>query len=133
MIIPKEVQSIIEKLKKKEYEAYVVGGCVRDLLLGTKPKDWDITTDAKPEEIKKIFPKSFYENQFGTVTVITSSPDKTLREIEITTYRIDEKYTDKRHPDKIRFAKTLKEDLASRDFTINALALNIKREKNRNN
>lgn len=123
MNIPKEVQSIIKKLTQRGFEAYAVGGCVRDLLRNTKPKDWDITTNAKPEEIKKIFPKSFYENKFGTVTVLTKSQDKTLAEVEITTYRIDEKYSDKRHPDKIRFAKTLKEDLARRDFTVNALAL----------
>lgn len=130
MKIPEEVKSIIRKLEKHNYEAYIVGGCVRDLLLvplaGGKPKDWDITTNAKPKEIQKIFPKSFYANKFGTVTVQTGSKDETLAEIEVTTYRIDEKYTDKRHPDKIRFAKTIKEDLARRDFTVNALALDIK-------
>ena len=133
MNIPKEVKSIIEKLQKARlpakqanYEAYIVGGCVRDLLLGKKPKDWDITTNAKPKEIQKIFPKSFYANKFGTVTVQTGSKDKTLIEIEVTTYRIDEKYSDKRHPDKIRFAKTIEEDLKRRDFTINALALDNK-------
>lgn len=123
MTIPKQVNQVMEKLLQKGYEAYVVGGCVRDLLRKVKPQDWDITTNAKPEEIRKIFPKSFYENKFGTVTVITKSKDKTLAEIEITTYRIDEKYTDKRHPDKIKFAKTIEEDLARRDFTVNALAL----------
>ena len=91
--------------------------------MGQKPKDWEITTNAKPEEIKKIFPKSFYENKFGTVTVLTSSKDETLREIEITTYRKDGKYSDKRHPDEIKYAKTIEEDLARRDFTVNALAL----------
>ena len=116
MTIPSEVKSIIEKLQKANYEAYAVGGCVRDLLRGVKPKDWDVTTNAKPEEIQKIFPKSFYANKFGTVTV---------KEVEITTYRIDEKYSDKRHPDKIRFAKTIKEDLARRDFTVNAMALGL--------
>ncbi len=126
MKIPEEVKSIIKKLEKHNYEAYVVGGCVRDLLLDGKPKDWDITTNAKPKEIQKIFPKSFYANKFGTVTVQTGSKDKTLAEIEVTTYRIDEKYTDKRHPDKIRFAKTINEDLTRRDFTVNALALDIR-------
>ena len=126
MKIPEEIKSIIEKLQKANYEAYIVGGCVRDLLLGKKPKDWDITTNARPKEIQKIFPKSFYANKFGTVTVQTGSKDETLIEVEVTTYRIDEKYTDKRHPDKIRFAKTIKEDLARRDFTVNALALDIK-------
>lgn len=126
MTIPSEVKNIMEKLEKAKFEAYVVGGCVRDLLRKAKPLDWDITTNAKPEEIKKLFPKSFYENKFGTVTVMTTSKDKTLKEIEITTYRIDEKYTDKRHPDKIRFAKTIEEDLARRDFTVNAMALDKK-------
>ena len=123
MTIPKEVKSIIEKLQKSGYQAYAVGGCVRDLLRGIKPKDWDITTNAKPKELQKIFPKSFYANKFGTVTVQTNSDDETLKEIEITTYRIDEKYSDKRHPDKIHFAKTIEEDLTRRDFTVNALAL----------
>lgn len=123
MTISNEVKNIMKKLEKAKFQAYVVGGCVRDLLRKVKPQDWDITTNAKPEEIQKIFPKSFYANKFGTVTVLTKSKDKTLVEIEITTYRIDEKYTDKRHPDKIRFAKTIEEDLARRDFTINAMAL----------
>jgi poly(A) polymerase/tRNA nucleotidyltransferase (CCA-adding enzyme) len=126
MEIPKQVKEIMEKLAQNKFEAFIVGGCVRDLLRKVKPQDWDITTNAKPEEIRKIFSKSFYENKFGTVTVLTKSKDKTLAEIEITTYRVDEKYTDKRHPDKIRFAKTIKEDLARRDFTINALAMDEK-------
>lgn len=123
MAIPKEVQSVLEKLKKSGFEAYAVGGCVRDFLRGLKPKDWDVCTKAKPEEIQKIFPKSFYENNFGTVTVQVKSKKAALREIQITTYRIDEKYTDKRHPDKVRFTNNLREDLARRDFTINAMAL----------
>ena len=123
MTIPSEVKNIMEKLVEKGFEAYAVGGCVRDLLRKVKPQDWDITTNAKPEEIRKLFKKSFYNNKFGTVTVLTSSKDKTLAEVEITTYRIDEKYTDKRHPDKIHFAKTIDKDLARRDFTINALAM----------
>lgn len=125
MEIPKQVNLIMEKLQKADYEAYIVGGCVRDFLRNVKPQDWDITTNAKPEEIRKLFPKSFYENKFGTVTVQVKSEDKTLSEIEVTTYRVDEKYTDKRHPDKIRFAETIEEDLARRDFTINAIAMNI--------
>ena len=125
MEIPKEVKNVIEKLKKAGFEAYVVGGCVRDFLRGEKPKDWDITTNAKPTEIRKLFPKSFYENRFFTVTVLTESKDPTLREIEITTFRKEAKYTDKRHPDFIEFAKTLEEDLKRRDFTVNAMALKI--------
>jgi tRNA nucleotidyltransferase (CCA-adding enzyme) len=124
MTIPKEVNLILEKIQEKGFQAYVVGGCVRDLLMEKKPKDWDITTNAKPEAIKKIFPKSFYENKFGTVTVLTGSKDKTLTDVEITTFRKDGKYSDKRHPDEIKYAKTIEEDLSRRDFTINALALN---------
>ena len=125
MEIPKEVKKVIEQLKEKGFDAYIVGGCVRDLLREVEPEDWDITTNAKPEEIQKIFPKSFYENKFLTVTAQTESPDPKLKEIEITTYRSEAKYTNKRHPDKIGFAKTLEEDLARRDFTINAIALEI--------
>src|SRR4030043_989863 len=123
MTIPKEVNLIIDKLQKNKFEAYIVGGCVRDLLLNQKPKDWDITTNAGPEKIQKLFPKSFYENKFGTVTVITNSKDKALKTIEITPFRLEGKYSDKRHPDEIKFAKTVEEDLARRDFTVKALAL----------
>ncbi len=123
MEIPKEVEQIIEKLKEQGFEAYAVGGCVRDALRGVKPSDWDVTTNAKPEKLKKIFPKSFYENKFGTVTVQTGNQDYTLKEIEITTFRTEEKYSDMRHPDEIKFAKTIGEDLKRRDFTVNAMAL----------
>jgi len=129
MKIPNEVQFIIELLKKEGYEAYIVGGCVRDLLRGIKPEDWDIATDAKPQEIQKIFPKSFYSNQFFTVTVLTENQDPSLKEIEITTFRKEAKYTDKRHPDEISFAKTIQEDLSRRDFTINAMAIEIQNSK----
>jgi len=126
MKLPKEVQSLLTQLEKQGFEAYVVGGCVRDLLLGQEPKDWDITTKAQPKQIQKIFPDSFYQNKFGTVTVKTKSKEPTLKEIEITTFRTEQKYTDKRHPDKISFTTNLKDDLARRDFTINALALDKK-------
>jgi len=126
MELPQEIKTILNKLDKAGFEAYVVGGCLRDLLIGQKPKDWDITTKAKPEQIQKIFPDSFYQNKFGTVTVKTKSKELTLQEIEITTFRTEQKYTDKRHPDKICFTSNLKEDLARRDFTINALALDKK-------
>ncbi len=123
MIIPKEVNLILEKLHKARFEAYIVGGCVRDLLLDEKPKDWDITTNATPTQIRKLFPKNFYENKFGTVSVITNSKDETLKVVEITPYRLEGKYSDKRHPDEIKFAKKLEDDLARRDFTVNALAM----------
>ncbi|MCD6500670.1 CCA tRNA nucleotidyltransferase [bacterium] len=126
MVIPNEVKFVIDQLKKGGYEAYVVGGCVRDILRGVEPKDWDVATNAKPTEIGRVFLKSFTDNKFGTVTVLTDSENPRLKEIEITTYRIDEKYTDKRHPDKISWAKTIEEDLARRDFTVNAMALGEK-------
>ena len=125
MRIPKEVKAVIQGLEKKGFESYIVGGCVRDFLRGAEPEDWDVATLAQPEEIQKVFPKSFYENKFLTVTVRTGSKNKKLKEIEITTYRLEAKYTDKRHPDEIKFAKTIKEDLARRDFTVNAIALKI--------
>ena len=128
MKLPKEIQSILNKLDKKGFDAYAVGGCVRDLLLKQEPNDWDITTKAKPEEIQKIFPDNFYENKFGTVTVKAKSKKENLKEIEITTYRTEQSYTDKRHPDKISFTFNVEEDLSRRDFTINALALNKKGE-----
>lgn len=121
--IPAEVVGVVEKLQKSGHEAYAVGGCVRDLTRGVKPKDWDVTTSAKPEEILELFPDSFYENKFLTVTVKTESADATLKEIEVTTFRAEGKYTDKRHPDEVRFAETLEKDLSRRDFTINAIAL----------
>jgi poly(A) polymerase/tRNA nucleotidyltransferase (CCA-adding enzyme) len=129
MEMPREVKLIVDRLKKNGFEAYVVGGCVRDFLRGVEPEDWDVTTNAKPEEIMKIFPKSFYENKFLTVTVLTGSENPKLKEIEITTFRKEAKYTDKRHPDFVGFAKTLEEDLARRDFTINAMAIEIGRRK----
>lgn len=126
MEIPKQIKLIIKQLEKSGYQAYVVGGCVRDFLLNVKPKDWDITTNAKPEEIRKIFTKTFYQNKFLTVTVQTESKDPCLKEVEVTTFRFEAKYTDKRHPDQVKFAQTLEQDLARRDFTINAIALDLK-------
>lgn len=122
MNLPSEVLSVISALSEAGFEAFAVGGGVRDMLLGNKPKDWDVTTNAKPEEIQNVFPKSFYANQFGTVTVLTKSSEESLKEIEITTYRKEAAYSDQRHPDKIEFVTSLEEDLARRDFTINAIA-----------
>lgn len=125
MKVPSEVKNIIQTLETHSFEAYVVGGCVRDLLLKKSPKDWDVTTNAKPDEIRKIFPDNFYENKFGTVTIKSGSEKPNLSEIEVTTYRIEGKYSDMRHPDEIKFAKTLEEDLGRRDFTVNAMAVSI--------
>jgi poly(A) polymerase/tRNA nucleotidyltransferase (CCA-adding enzyme) len=131
MRIPEEIKFIIEKLKKAGFEAYIVGGCVRDLLRGVEPEDWDVATNSKPKEIQKIFPKSFYSNKFFTVTVQTESENPKLKEIEITTYRLEAKYTDKRHPDEVKFAKTIEEDLSRRDFTVNAMALDFESRQSR--
>lgn len=122
--LPSEAQQIIDKLKKAGFEAFAVGGSVRDLLLGRPTKGWDFTTDAKPEDLLKIFPESFYDNQFGTVGVKIYGENKVKPKdiFEITTYRSEKGYTDHRHPDKITWGKTLEEDLSRRDFTINAIA-----------
>lgn len=124
--LPPEVVFCLSQLQKNNFQAYLVGGCVRDLLLKRKPKDWDISTNANPQQIQKIFSNSIYENQFGTVAVKTNSQDETLKVIEITTFRKEGKYTDKRHPDEIKFAQSIEEDLARRDFTINAIAIEIR-------
>ncbi|GAB4140702.1 MAG: HD domain-containing protein [Patescibacteria group bacterium] len=116
---PTYVITALEMLEKNNFESFLVGGCVRDLLLKKTPKDWDITTNALPEEIQKIFPNSFYENDFGTVGVII---EKQI--LEITTYRVDGEYIDNRHPKKISFTRRLEEDLERRDFSINAIAMN---------
>lgn len=117
--LPKNIEFVINQLKAGGFEAYVVGGCIRDLLMNKKPKDWDITTKAKPSDIQKIFVNSFYNNNFGTVGVNVEGET-----VEVTTFRSEAKYTDKRHPDKIEFGVSLEEDLKRRDFTMNALAYN---------
>jgi tRNA nucleotidyltransferase (CCA-adding enzyme) len=124
--IPKEVKSVVAELESQGFEAYVVGGCVRDMLLGRDPQDWDVATSAKPEEVQKIFPDNFYENKFFTVTVRTQASDPKLKEIEVTSYRSDLRYGDRRHPEQVQYAKTIEEDLARRDFTVNAIAFGLK-------
>ncbi|MBI1957127.1 MAG: CCA tRNA nucleotidyltransferase [Candidatus Niyogibacteria bacterium] len=124
--IPKEIRAVSDALQGAGFEAYLVGGCVRNLLLAREPNDWDITTNATPDEIQKLFPDSFYENDFGTVGVKTGSEDRALAIVEVTPYRIEEKYTDKRHPDAVKFAKKLEDDLKRRDFTVNAFAYDAK-------
>lgn len=123
--IPREVSATAHALKEKGYAAYLVGGCVRDILLRREPKDWDIATDATPAEVQALFPDSVYENQFGTVGVKTESEDPRVKVVEVTTFRIEGKYSDKRHPDEVKFAKTIEEDLSRRDFTVNAIAFDL--------
>lgn len=120
MKLPENVKYILNELYKNGYEGYIVGGCVRDHLMGKEPHDYDITTSALPEEVKEIFPHTVDTGiQHGTVTVII---DKTG--YEITTYRIDGEYKDNRHPEEVIFTDRLSGDLSRRDFTINAIAYN---------
>ncbi|XKT75280.1 MAG: CCA tRNA nucleotidyltransferase [Patescibacteria group bacterium UBA2103] len=121
--IPKEVEHVVETLTKGGYDAYLVGGCTRDLLIGRTPKDWDVTTNATPEQITALFPdESFYNNDFGTVGVTPETEDESLKVIEVTPYRSEEGYTDSRRPDKVSFGCSLEDDLSRRDFTVNAIA-----------
>ena len=118
MQIPRQVAFIIDRLQKNGYEAYAVGGCVRDALLGRKPNDWDITTSARPEQVKTVFKRTIDTGiQHGTVTVMEDHIG-----FEVTTYRIDGEYEDGRHPKQVQFTPDLREDLRRRDFTINAMA-----------
>ncbi len=120
--LPKPVQEIITSLEDKGFEAYSVGGCVRDSLLGRIPGDWDITTSAKPEEIKSIFRRTVDTGiEHGTVTVLLGDES-----FEVTTYRVDGEYRDMRHPADVSFTSSLAEDLRRRDFTINAMAYNMR-------
>lgn len=127
--IPSEVSHITETLQKNKFEAYLIGGCVRDLLRNKKPKDWDVTTNANPEQIQELFSQTFYENDFGTVGVVQETKDETLKVVEVTPYRLEAKYTDKRRPDKVEFSGKLEDDLKRRDFTMNALAYNPRQDK----
>ncbi len=118
--LPDRVRYIIAKLEAAGYEAYAVGGCVRDSLLGRKPNDWDVTTSAKPQQIKAVFRHTIDTGiQHGTVTVMLDREG-----FEVTTYRIDGEYEDSRHPKEVIFTANLIEDLKRRDFTINAFAYN---------
>ena len=118
--LPQAVKWILEELQKNGQEAYAVGGCVRDTILGRNPQDWDITTSARPEQIKEIFRKTIDTGiQHGTVTVMIDHVG-----FEVTTYRIDGEYEDSRHPKEVTFTANLLEDLKRRDFTINAMAYN---------
>lgn len=131
--ISKEALYVTQNLQNAGFEAFVVGGCVRDLLIGKIPKDWDLTTNATPEDIQKIFGKTIYENVYGTVGVCVTyetdgtpvSRDTTGADyiiIEVTPYRTEGKYTDSRHPETVSFTNNIEDDLSRRDFTINAMA-----------
>lgn len=123
--IPPEISRVTATLEQNGYSAYLVGGSVRDLLLGRTPKDWDVTTNATPEQIVPLFPKTFYENRFGTVTVVNEEvTDLSLKHVEVTPFRLESEYSDRRHPDQVQFSQKLEDDLKRRDFTINALAFN---------
>ena len=120
IILPEDVKRIIETLSKAGFEAYAVGGCVRDCLLGKQPNDWDITTSALPKEVKSLFRRTIDTGiAHGTVTVMMNHTG-----YEVTTYRIDGEYEDGRHPKQVSFTRSLREDLRRRDFTINAMAYN---------
>ena len=122
--LPIYVQTALQKLNTAGHKAYIVGGCVRDSLIGRTPNDWDITTDALPEQIIAIFANDRVIPtgiQHGTVTVLLDG-----QPLEITTYRIDGKYSDNRRPDSVSFTQSLQEDLLRRDFTINAMAYHPK-------
>lgn len=122
--IPDHVLSIVQTLTKAGHQAYIVGGSVRDILIGLTPKDWDITTDALPDTIQKLFPDSAYENDFGTVAVKVRFEDH-VEIVEVTTFRTEGNYQDNRHPDSVEFVTDVTKDLARRDFTVNAMAMDL--------
>lgn len=115
--IPLEINTILEILNKNQYKGFLVGGCVRDILMNKTPKDWDITTDATPDIIQQLFPNSFYENNFGTVGIKTD-----IGVVEVTPFRKDGVYEDNRHPNQVFFTNKIEDDLSRRDFTINSIA-----------
>lgn len=121
--VPRNVQYILDVLQKHGYQAFIVGGCVRDFILGRKPDDWDIVTDAVPEAVKGLFPKTFDTGtRHGTITVLIGNHG-----YEVTTFRIDGEYTDFRKPQSVTFASSIDEDLSRRDFTINTVAYNAEK------
>ena len=118
--IPHKVKKIIHILFESGYEAYIVGGCVRDSILGKKPKDWDIATSAKPDQVKALFKRTVDTGiKHGTITVLFGKEG-----FEVTTFRIDGEYEDNRRPKDVIFTSSLEEDLKRRDFTMNAMAYN---------
>ena len=148
-LVPSYVTHVTETLEKAGYEAYIVGGCVRDLLLGREPKDWDVTTNATPEQIIPLFEKTVYENKFGTVAVVFEPKEAPVTHVteeivsretidsvthvtatqkyivEVTPFRTETTYSDFRHPDEVRFSTKIDDDLMRRDFTVNAMAYRL--------
>ncbi len=125
-VVPPAVLGIYSKLKKEGYQAFFVGGCVRDFLMQRGIKDWDLTTDATPDQIQKVFPNSFYDNNFGTVGVIFETENETDKKfVEITTFRTESGYSNTRHPDQVIWGKSIEEDLSRRDFTMNSIAMSL--------
>lgn len=116
-IVPEMIAQFMNVFRQKNYQIYIVGGAVRDMILGKSIENWDFTTNAKPEEIQQMFPDNFYHNTYGTVTVMHDTTP-----FEVTPFRKESDYADNRHPEHIEWAKTIDEDLSRRDFTINAIA-----------
>ncbi|MGE5425944.1 MAG: CCA tRNA nucleotidyltransferase [Bacillota bacterium] len=126
MQIPGFITDILSRLQAAGYTSELVGGCVRDLLMGKEPKDWDLACSARPEEILQVFPEGKYENDFGTVIIpCRNEKHELLAAVEVTTYRSEKGYSDARHPDEVRFEKDLEKDLERRDFTVNAMAFRL--------
>ncbi len=124
--VPSVVQKVADALEVAGFEAYLVGGCVRDLILEHEPHDWDITTNAHPDQIQALFADSYCNNDYGTVGVVTESEDPRHKVVEVTPYRSESEYSDARRPDKVEFGVSLTEDLKRRDFTMNAIAFRLK-------
>lgn len=120
--VPDGVTQVTSALKEAGFEAFLVGGCVRDIIRGKIPKDWDVTTNATPEQIIPLFEDTFYENSFGTVGVVTQKGSAEEQIIEVTPYRLEGAYSDGRHPDHVTFSTKIDDDLKRRDFTMNAIA-----------
>ena len=124
-LLPDDIVSIYKQVDGAGFEVYFIGGCVRDLVMGIPVKDWDLTTNATPEQIQKLFPDSYYDNSYGTVGVPIEKDGETILVAEITTFRTEEGFENFRHPTNVTWGKTLSEDVKRRDFTVNTLALKI--------
>ncbi len=128
--LPDKVKKLINTFQQAGFEIYLVGGSARGLITGHKIADWDFATNASPEEMLKLFPKnSFYHNQFGTVSIVMGPKKDDV--LEVTTYRTERGYSDRRRPDKVTWGKTVEEDLSRRDFTINAIAIKLKTQNSK--